>query len=567
MCSVSNDYFYEAKKNTRVLASLSINNFVLIDALQIKFEENLSIITGETGAGKSILLGALGLVLGERADATKIKNKDQKCVIEAVFKIKNYPLKAFFEANDLDYEDETLIRREILPNGKSRAFINDTPIGLGALQELSQFLIDVHSQQDAAKLNALTYQIQFIDSLAKTHQELLIYAETLNNLKALEKALRLLKDTQNNKQLAYEYNCFVFNELLNANLKEDELEALEASIETLEHTDFIGQALSEAQLLAETDEFGLVESLQKYKSALESIARFDANFSDLASRIGSLKIEFDDLHREVLNYQEQINLDPQELQIKQERLNLLNSLLQKHHVSTIQELILKRNDLVNDIELVENAEAELTHHTQQIKKLNDELLVLGQKIHQKRKDIIPKLQKDLEAYLHQLGMQNARFSIGLTETNQLFSNGIDQLDFLFSANQGGEFGKMTKVASGGERSRIMLALKAILSNYSNLPTIIFDEIDSGVSGAVANTVGSILQNMAKNMQVIAISHLPQIAAKGLHHYKVYKEVFENDTVTHLKLLNAEERIVEIAEMLGGKTKSASAILHAKTLLQ
>jgi len=367
--------------------------------------------------------------------------------------------------------------------------------------------------------------------------------------------------------LAYDYNLFVYNELLNANLKEGELEDLESTIETLEHSDLIGQSLNAAVLLAEAEEVGLCEMLQKYKVALESISRYDANFTEHANRINSLKIEFDDLHREVVDYQEQLNHNPQELIVKQERLNLLNSLLQKHHLNAIQALILKRDDLANDIELVENAEAELSERSNKIQKLKAELFVCGQQIHQKRQAIIPKLQNDLEQYLHQLGMQNARFSIGLTQTEQLFNNGIDQLEFLFSANQGGDFGKMTKVASGGERSRIMLAIKAILSNYSNLPTIIFDEIDAGISGEVANTVGTILQNMAKNMQVIAISHLPQIAAKGVHHYKVYKEVFENDTVTHLKLLNNEERIVEIAEMLGGKTQSASAILHAKTLLK
>ncbi len=550
-----------------MLASLSINNFVLIDSLQINFEGNLSIITGETGAGKSILLGALSLVLGERADTTKIKNKEQKCVIEAVFKIKNYHLAPFFEANDLDYQDETLIRREILPNGKSRAFINDTPIVLGTLQELSRFLIDVHSQQDASNLNDSEFQFQFIDSLAKTQVELLNYTESLSQLKHLEKELQSLKDTQNQKQLAYDYNLFVYNELLNAKLKEGELEALETTIETLEHTDLIVQSLSAAILLAEADEVGLLEMLRKYKLAFESISRYDANFSEHANRINSLKIEFDDLHSEVLNYQESINLDPQELIVKQDRLNLLNSLLQKHHLSAVSDLILKRDDLANDIELVENAEAELSERSNQIQKLKDDLLKVGQQIHQKRQTIIPKLQKDLEQYLHQLGMQNARFSIRLTETKQFFNNGIDQLDFLFSANQGVDFGKITKVASGGERSRIMLAIKAILSNYSNLPTIIFDEIDTGVSGEVANTVGVILQEMAKNMQVIAISHLPQIAAKGVYHYKVYKEVIENDTVTHLKLLTAAERIVEIAEMLGGKTQTASAIMHAKTLLK
>lgn len=550
-----------------MLLSLSIKNFVLIDNLQINFDDGLSIITGETGAGKSILLGALGLVLGDRADTSKIKNTSQKCVIEAVFNVKNYNLKSFFADHDLDYDENTIIRREVLPQGKSRAFINDTPINLNHLQHLKSALIDIHSQQDTAKLNELDYQFQIIDGLAKTEAELNKFTKKLNRLKKLSKELEALKELQKNKQLAYDYNLYIFNELEKAKLKTGEFEALETEIEKLEHIDSIGQSVKTAIQLTETDEVGLRAMLQKYKLALENIAQYDANCNTLKQRIQSLLIEFDDLHNELLNYQEQINLNPQTLAEKQERFNLLNNLLQKHQLNNINELLIKQNALEADLKLVENADQELKYRENEIDSLKSELLKIGDKIHQKRIKILPKLKNDLENQLAKLGMQKARFAISLNKEKNFYNNGTDNLAFLFSANQGTPFGKITKVASGGELSRIMLAIKAILSKYNNLPTIIFDEIDAGVSGEVANNVAQILKFMAGKMQVLAISHLPQIAAKGKQHFKVYKQVKQNETLTLIKLLNTNERIDELAEMLGGKNKSHSAILHAKALLQ
>jgi len=550
-----------------VLISLSIKNYVLIDNLQINFKEGLSTITGETGAGKSILLGALGLVLGDRADLSTIKKTDKKCVIEAIFNVKNYPLQDFFNEADLDYEDETIIRREILPSGKSRAFLNDTPVTLNTLQNLSQFLIDIHSQQDAAKLNELAYQYNFIDAIATTKTDLIVFTQKLHQLRQKEKELQLLKETQTQKQQAFNYNLFLFEELNTANLQADELEILETAIEKLEHIDQISQSVSNAIQLGQTEDIGLSDNFQKFVLAIKTIAKYDASFEPIADRTDSLKIEFDDIQQEILDYQENIDSDPQELDNKQLRLNVLNALLQKHRVTTIAELIVLKEQFEVDIDLVNNAETDLLEKEAFINNLTKELLLLGAEIHKKREHIIPNLQTNLEKYLSKLGMQNAKFCIELSKTNQIHANGIDTLAFLFKANKGGEFGKISKVASGGERSRIMLALKAILSNYSKLPTIIFDEIDTGVSGEVANTVGLILQKMAKNMQVMAITHLPQIAAKGAQHYKVYKEVALEDTKTYLKILNQNERVAELAEMLGGKKITESAVVHAKSLLQ
>ena len=550
-----------------MLQSLSIKNFVLIDNLQINFEDGLSIITGETGAGKSILLGALGLVLGDRADTSKIKKTNQKCVIEAVFNIKKYNLKSYFEESDLDYDENTIIRREILPKGKSRAFINDTPINLIHLQYLKSVLLDIHSQQDTAKINQLTYQFQIIDSFADNKNELLIFSKKFKKLKELKKALETLTIAQKNKQQAYDYNLFLFKELEKAKLKDREIEELGAEIEKLEHIDFIRQSVNTAINLANTEEVGLLSALQKYKLALEHISRYDTNCDVLKDRMESLNIEFKDLNNELINYQEKINLNPQVLAEKQERFNLLNNLLQKHQVKNISELLLKQEILASELELVENADKIFEKQKKEIDLLKLELMHIGEKIHKKRIKAIPKLKQDLENLLAKLGMQKARFAISLKKENNLYHNGIDNLEFLFSANLGTPPGKISKVASGGEISRIMLAIKAILSKYNNLPTIIFDEIDTGVSGDVANNVANILKLMGNKMQVIAISHLPQIAAKGKQHYKVYKQVKENETQTDIKLLNVKERINELAEMLGGKNKSESAILHAKALLQ
>ncbi len=550
-----------------MLTSLAIQNYILIDHLKIDFKEGLSIITGETGAGKSILLGALGLVLGQRADLSIIKNTDKKCIIEAVFDIKNYNLYSFFKENDLDYDDESILRREILPSGKSRAFLNDTPINLNALQNLSQYLIDVHAQQETAKLSQLDYQFQIVDVLAHTEESLDTYRQKLHQLKLKEKELEQLITEKNRSLVNHDYNVFIYDELVKANLEENELSQLENTLEKLENIDTISQALNAAINTAESQEVGLNELLVTYLASLKTIAQYDGNFVQLAERIESLKIEFDDIYQELLDYKETIDLNPNELIEKQERYNVLNNLLQKHRLATIAELIEKRDQLERKIALVNNSDTAIVEIENQINILKEDLLKLGDTIHKKRQIILSDLQQKLESLLAKLGMPHAQFNIVISKTNKLMSNGIDSLDFLFKANKGGQFGRISKVASGGERSRIMLGIKSILSNHSQLPTIIFDEIDAGISGEVANAVAAILQNMAKNMQVLAITHLPQIAAKAHQHYKVFKEIDNKETKTQLKLLNNDARILELAEMLGGKTITESALLHAKALLQ
>ena len=550
-----------------MLASLSIQNYILIDHLKIDFKEGLSIITGETGAGKSILLGALGLVLGERAELSAINNTDKKCIIEAVFAIKNYNLKDFFKAYDLDYEEESIVRREILPSGKSRAFFNDTPVTLNVLQNLSHYLIDVHAQEDTSKLSQVDYQFKIVDVLAHTSDLLTQYKLKLQQLKDKEKELAQLVEDKNQSIANQDYDNFIFDELTKAKLDEDELATLETDLEKLENIDYINQAAVKALNLAESPEMGINDSLNAFVFELKNIAKYDTNFAALSNRIESLKIEFEDIYQELIDYKEALDLDPATLQQKQERLNLLNGLLQKHRVATIAELLVKKDQLERKIALVNNSDAVILEVENQIKVLKELLFKLGNEIHNKRHLVLPDLQKKLENILSKLGMPHAQFDIVLSKTTQLFTNGINNLEFLFKANKGGAFGKISKVASGGERSRIMLAIKAILSQYSQLPTIIFDEIDAGISGEVANAVALILQSMSKNMQVLAITHLPQIAAKGHQHYKVFKKTQDSSTKTHLKLLNNEERVIELAEMLGGKKISESAVLHAKALLQ
>jgi DNA repair protein RecN (Recombination protein N) len=550
-----------------LLTSLAIQNYILIDHLKIDFKEGLSIITGETGAGKSILLGALGLVLGERADLSTISNSEKKCIIEAVFDIKNYGLYNFFKENDLDYDDESILRREILPSGKSRAFLNDTPVNLNILQNLSNYLIDVHAQQETAKLSQLDYQFQIVDVLAHTAESLDTYKQKLHQLKLKEKELEQLIAEKNQSLVNHDYNVFIYDELLKANLEVDELSLLENSLEKLENIDTISQALNTAINTAESPETGLNDLLSTYLTSLKTISQYDTNLSQLTERIESLKIEFDDIYQELLDYKETIDLDPNELIEKKERYNILNNLLQKHRLATIAELIVKRDQLERKIALINNSDEVIKDVENQIDSLNKSLLKLGDIIHKKRQIILPDLQEKLENILAKLGMPHAQFNIILSKSNRLLSNGIDNLEFLFKANKGGQFGKISKVASGGERSRIMLAIKAILSDYSRLPTIIFDEIDAGISGEVANAVAVILQSMTKNMQVLAITHLPQIAAKGHQHYKVFKEVRDFETKTYLKFLDNDARILELAEMLGGKKITESALLHAKALLQ
>jgi DNA repair protein RecN (Recombination protein N) len=549
-----------------LLTQLSIHNYALINHLSIDFSSGLSIITGETGAGKSILLGALGLVLGNRADLSSLKDTSTKCIVEAKVAISNYNLKEFFEEVELDYEDITILRREILPSGKSRAFVNDTPVTLTVLNELKSKLIDVHSQHQTMRLSDTSFQFTVLDALAKNTAKVGSYKRGVHQLNKLHKELESLEKTQKEINLQYEYNLHLFNELEQAKLQVDEQEVHEDKLEKLNNIEDIKLNLSEALEISSNEQIGIQDLLHTLENRLSRIAAYSKEYQQISERITSVKIEIDDIVGELETANENVEFNPNEAEEINDRLQVIYNLQKKHAVNSNQELLQVLEDLSDKVGQVENAGTIIDKKKKEIAEVSEKLDGIALKISDARKSVIPKLKSELEDLLSDLGMENARFSIKIIDTKNYFSNGKDELEFLFSANKGGNFGELKKVASGGELSRIMLAVKKVLSENTQLPTIIFDEIDTGVSGEVSNKIAAIMQEMGKHMQVIAITHLPQIAAKGINHYKVYKEEINSVTTTNLKQLTTEERIVEIAEMLSGKDISSSALTHAKELL-
>ena len=549
-----------------MLTQLSINNYALINHLSIDFSSGLSIITGETGAGKSILLGALGLVLGNRADLSSLKDTSTKCVVEARVEISNYHLQDFFHSVDLDYEAETIIRREILPSGKSRAFVNDTPVKLTVLNELREKLIDVHSQHQTMQLSDVKFQFDILDALAKNRDRVAIYKRDFGQLSLLKKELLAIETAQKEANQQYDYNFHLFTELEAAAIQSEEQEGLEENLDKLNNIEDIKLSLSESLELSVNEEVGLQNSLNALEFKVLRIASFSKEYKELANRVTSIKIEMDDIVSELENANENVSLDPDEVEKINDRLQLLYNLQKKHYVNSNEELLVVFEKLSDKVRQVASAEDELHKKKEQIEVTSKKLDDVAEKISKARTSAIPKLIKALEFLLSDLGMGNARFSMKAIPTSSYFANGKDELEFLFSANKGGNFGALKKVASGGELSRIMLSVKKVLSENMQLPTIIFDEIDTGVSGEVSNKIAAIMQQMSVNMQVIAITHLPQIAAKGSNHYKVYKEEIHGITTTNLKELSSEERIFEIAEMLSGKEISDTALTHAKELL-
>lgn len=549
-----------------MLTHLSIKNYALIESLAVNFKDQLSIITGETGAGKSILLGALGLVLGKRAESSILKDATQKCIIEAQFSISNYNLISFFEENDIDFEAETIIRREILPSGKSRAFINDTPTTLQVLNQLSEKLIDVHSQHQTLQLSDASFQFQILDALANNFAKIESYKRGLTLYTKLVKELEKLKQDQDKEKEQYEYNLHLFEELKNANLKVEEQEEIEQTLDKLNNIEEIKINLSEAQSLAVNEEIGLQTLLNTLTTNFSKIATYSSDYKELYDRILSLKIEFDDITGEIETANEYVNFDPSELEKLNDRLQLIYNLQKKHSVDTIKNLLEVQESLSVKVDAVQNSSTSIRDKENEVNEVTQKIDVLAKTIFDKRAKAIPVLVKKLEKMLSNLGMENTRFKFDIQHSNSYFQNGKDELQLLISANKGANFGELKKVASGGELSRIMLSVKSILSEYLKLPTIIFDEIDTGVSGDVSQKMAEVMQQMSENMQVITITHLPQIAAKGQQHYKVYKQDLSNNIITKLKELSEDERITEIAEMLGGKNITSTAIEHAKELL-
>jgi len=525
-----------------LLASITIKNYALINELHIDFSSGLSIITGETGAGKSILLGALGLVLGNRADSSTLKNTNKKCVIEAIVSIHSYNLQDFFETEDIDYETNTILRREILPSGKSRAFINDTPVTLLVLTALRARLIDIHSQHQTLQVSDQEFQFQLLDAVANNKSKLASYQSGLASYTKEKKKLEEIQHAQRETHLQYDYNSHLYNELFEAKLIEDEQELLEEKLEKINNVEEIKQNLSAALQISTDENIGIQNLLYSLEQKLTKIDSYSKEYQELSDRISSVKIELDDIIGDLESAFEQVDFNPSEATQLNDRLQLIYNLQKKHYVNSISELLTIQSALLLKVNTV------------------------ALKISEARSKIILKLSKQLADILADLGMPHARFQIKNTPSENYYKNGKDSLEFLFSANKGGQYGELKKVASGGELSRVMLAIKKILSENSQLPTIIFDEIDSGVSGEVSNKMAHIMSQMSRKMQVITITHLPQIAAKGNQHYKVYKEEVNHITTTNLKQLSEDERIVEIAEMLSGKSISDSALTHARELL-
>lgn len=549
-----------------MLLSLSIKNYALIEHLEVDFSNQFSIITGETGAGKSILLGALGLVLGNRADLSSLKDDQQKCVIEAQFQLSKYQLQTVFESNDLDYEDDTIIRREILPTGKSRAFVNDSPVNLQQLQELASYLIDIHSQNETRALVNEAYQIEVLDLVAQNEAFLKQYQNELKQYKTLQKQYNQLVSDKDSLVKEQEYNRFLLEELLQANLTSGEQELLEEELEKLSNVEFIKENLDKILAVANEEQIGLLSLLNETKQAFGKIQGFSTSFKDLSERINSIGIEFQDVLNETFRETDKIVNDPERLEWVQNKLQAIYNLQKKHQVTSVDDLLVIQNQLDEKVVLVDELDTTIQKLEQEIALQLEKVTDIANSISDQRKNVAPKLTAEMEVILTNLGIPDAQLVFDIQKSNSFLATGNDLVTLQFSANKGMNLGILKKVASGGEMSRIMLALKAVLANYSNLPTIIFDEIDTGVSGEIAIKMGEIMKTMSQRLQVFAITHLPQIAAKGNQHYKVFKFNQGETTISELKQLSETERITEIAEMLSGKTITDSAIVHAKALL-
>ena len=550
-----------------MLIKLFVQNYALIKELDVELDNGLTIITGETGAGKSILLGALSLILGTRADSSVLLDKNEKCIVEGTFQIEEYELNEFFISNNIDYETVTTLRREINPAGKSRAFINDTPVTVNMLKELGDRLIDIHSQHQTLMLNDNSFQLNLIDSFSGTARLKNEYRETYSNYRKLKKEFSVIKEKADKNRADLEYYQFQYSQLDEDKLIAGEQAELEAEQELLGHAEEIKLALSTSSNLFFAEGISILSMLREVKSNLGRIRTFLPESEFLLSRTESTLIELDDLAAEIEKLSVSIEADPQRLSMVNNRLDGIYLLIQKHRVHDLSELIRKKDeigDLINSIVTSDERTIELEAILE--KEVNS-LKTNSEEISDMRKSVLPNIESRIIELLKQLGIPNAKFRISLTRLHEFTATGIDQADFLFSANKQIAPQNLAKIASGGELSRVMLSLKSLLTKNNNLPTIIFDEIDAGVSGEVADKVGQILSGMGKYMQVINITHLPQVASRGTRHYHVYKDDTDNSTFTRVKLLSPEERIIEVARLLSGSEVTETAIKNAQELLR
>ena len=550
-----------------MLLKLYVQNYALIKELDVGFENGLTIITGETGAGKSILLGALSLILGTRADSSVLLDKNEKCIVEGTFRIEDYDLNEFFNSNELDYETVTTLRREINPAGKSRAFINDTPVTVNLLKELGERLIDIHSQHQTLMLNDNSFQLSLIDSFSGIVKQKRAYTDTYLNWRKIKKEYGAIKEKADKNRADLEYYQFQYKQLEESSLKQGEQAELETEQEMLGHAEEIKLALSTSSNLFFAEGVSILSMLREVKSNLSRIRTFLPGNESLFSRIESGLIELDDLATEIEKLSVSIEADPQRLTLVNNRLDEIYSLIQKHHVNDLNELIVKKEEIKDLINSIVNSDERLIELEKLLEKEVTSLKAISEEISDKRISVLPEIESRVTELLKQLGIPYAKFRITVAHLKEFTPSGIDQADFLFSANKQIEPENLAKIASGGELSRVMLSLKSLLTRNNNLPTIIFDEIDSGVSGEVADKVGHILSGMGKYMQVINITHLPQVASRGTRHYHVYKDDTDNSTFTRVKLLSPEERILEVARLLSGSEITETAMNNARELLK
>lgn len=551
-----------------MLKRLTINNYALIEHTCIDFSKGFSVITGETGAGKSIMLGALGLLLGQRADVGALRNPEAKCVTEAVFDISAYHLQQFFAENDLDYDDECVIHREIAPNGKSRAFINDMPVVLTVLKALGDHLLDIHSQHQNLLLSNAGFQLNVVDVVAGCDDLLKQYKTRYVAYRHGLVQLKKLTDAASKGASDLEFVQFQFNQLQEAHLKAGEQEELETEQNTLSNAEAIKEGLSRANwLLSEGDGGNILSNLKDAVSALSAVVDAYPQVKGEIDRLNSSLIELKDVARELDACQNSVEANPDRLEQVDARLSLLYSLEQKHKVETVGELIALRDSLEQQLTKIDSYDEEILALKKQLAQQQAELKQLAANLSEKRKNAAPGLEKELADLLHSLGMPNARIQVGFEPAPTLGEMGTDVVSFLFSANKDRSLQPIASIASGGEMARVMLSLKSVLSRSLGMPTIIFDEIDTGVSGDIAAKMGSIMQQMGQYMQVISITHLPQIAAKGTSHYLVYKEDTDDATVSHIRQLSDEERVGQLARMLSGDQLTEAAVQNAKELLK
>jgi len=550
-----------------MLQSLTIKNYAIIQELQVGFDEGFSVITGETGAGKSIIIGALGLILGQRADTSVLRNPDEKCIIEGSFRCEWSPvLETFFLSNDLDPEIPLILRREIATGGKSRAFINDTPVPLNILRELGLQLIDIHSQHANLELGKRAFQLKVIDWYGTLESTLAEYQKVYFLMKNLEEDYQKLIEAEAKEKADFDYHLFQFNQLEETRLQPGEQEKLEQEQEMLSHSEEIREGLASIFNIFEGEELALLSRTKEVYSILGKLKSYLGEASGLHQRTESLFFELQDIAAECSSLANQCDFNPERLSEVNERLDLIYTLEKKHHVTSVEELIEIRNQLDLKIQSVASYQERINDLGIKIEKIRNEAYSIAGELSRKRLSLCGNASKEVLAYLEGLGMPNASFSIKLQQNNELSANGIDEAMFLFNANKGGRPEEIGKVASGGEMSRLMLAIKTLVAKSKALPAIIFDEIDTGISGEIALKMGEMLRNMAQYMQVINITHLPQIAAKGNHHFWVFKAESLELTTTGIKKLDKEERLLEIAKMLSGDNPSDAAIENARALM-